>query len=129
MLPGVHLLLLLLLLLPGVHVIPVVHQLWVLLRIPVVLLILRVFPLHGWLPLLLLLLWVHLLGVVPLPVARALLPITHPLPMTVVTATVKTGITLIHLYAVAWMVALGALGRLLVVVLPRVLGELLEKVI
>jgi len=62
LLPGVHLLLLSLL--PRVHLIPVVH------------LILRVFLLLGGLPLHLL--GVHHLGVVPLPVARELLPITHP---------------------------------------------------
>ena len=64
---------------------------------------------------------------VPLPVARELLPITHPLPMTVVTATVTTAITLVHLYAVACMLALGALAGLVVVVLRGVLGELLDK--
>jgi len=85
-----------------------------------------VFLLPGALPLLLLL-GVHLLGVVPHPVARELLPITHPLPMTVVTATVTTGITLVHLYAVPCMVALGALAGLVVVVLRGVLGELLDK--
>ena len=90
------LLLLLLLLLPEV------------LLVPVVLLVLQVFLLPGALPLLLLL-GVHLLGVVPLPIARELLPITHPLPMTIATVTVTTAITLVHLYAVTCMVALGAL--------------------
>jgi len=47
--------------------------------------------------------------------------------MTVVTATVTTAITLVHLYAVTCMVALGALARLVVVVLRGVLGELLAK--
>jgi len=47
--------------------------------------------------------------------------------MTVVTATVTTEITLFHLYAVAFMVALGALVGLGVVVLQGVLGELLDK--
>jgi len=123
LLPGVHLLLLLPLLL-GVHLLlpllPVVHL------VPVVLLVQPVFLLPGALPLLLLL-GVHLLSVVPLPVTRELLPITHPLPMTVVTATVRTAITLVHLYAVACIVALGALARLVVGVLLGVLGELLDK--
>jgi len=99
----VHLLLLLLLLL-GVH------------------LVLQVFLLPGTLPLLLLL-GVHLHGVVPLPVASELLPITHPLPMTVVTATVTTAITLIHLYAVTCMVVLGLLAGLVVVVLRGCWGS------
>jgi len=89
-----------------------------------VLLVLRVFLLPGAL---LLLLWVHLLGVVPLPVPIELLPITHTLPMTVVTATVTTAITVVHLYAVACMAALGALAGLVVVVLRGVLGEWLDK--
>jgi len=110
---GVHLLLLLRLI-PGVHL------------VPVVLLVLRVFLLPGVLPVLLIL-GVHLLDLVPLPLARELLPITHPLPMMVVTATVTTATILIHLYAVACMVALGALAGLLVVVLREVLGELLDK--
>ena len=94
--------------------------------VPVVLLVLWVFLLLGALPLLLLL-GVHLLGVVPLPVARELLPITHPLPMAVVTATVTTAITLVHRYTVACMVALGALAGLVVVVLQGVLRELSDK--
>jgi len=98
----------------------------VVLVVPVVLLVLRVFLLPSALPLLLLL-GVHLLGVVPLPVARELLPITHPLPMTVVTATVTTAITLVHLYAIACMVARGVLAGLVVVVLRGVLGELLDQ--
>ena len=106
-----------------VLLIPVVLLVLVVLLVPVVLLVLRVFLLLGALPLLLGL-GVHLLGVVPLPVARELLPITHPLPMTVVTVT--TAITLVHLYAVACMVALGALAGLVVVVLRGVLGELLD---
>ena len=77
--------------------------------------------------LLLLLLGVHLLGVVPLPVASELFPITHSLQMMVVTVTVMTAIMLIHLYAVACMVALGALAGLVVVVLRGVLGGLLDK--
>ena len=108
------LLLLLLLLLPGVHLVLVVR------------LILQVFLLPGALPLFLLL-RVLLLGLVPLPVDRELLPITHPLPITVVTATVTTAITLVHLDAVASMVALAALAGLVVVVLRGVLGELLHK--
>jgi len=44
-----------------------------------------------------------------------------------VTTTVTTVIILVHLYAVACMVALGALARLVVVVLWGVLGELLDK--
>ena len=55
------------------------------------------------------------------------LPITHPLPRTVGTATVTTAITPVHLYAIPCMVALGALARLVVVVLRGVLGELLDK--
>ena len=47
--------------------------------------------------------------------------------MMVVTATVTTAITLVHLYAVACMVALGALAGLVVVVLRGVLGQLLDK--
>jgi len=65
--------------------------------------------------------------VVPLPVTREVLPITHSLPMTVVTATVMTAITLVHLYPVACMVALGALAGLVVVVQRGMLGELLDK--
>jgi len=120
----VHLLLFLLLLLPGVllllPLLPKVHLL------PVVLLVLQVFLLPGALPLLLLL-EVHLLSVVPLPVTRELLPIMHPLAMTIVTATVTTVIILVHLYAVACMVALGALAGLGVVALLGVLWELLGK--
>jgi len=52
---------------------------------------------------------------------------THPLPMTVVTATVTTAITLVDLYPMACMVALGALAELVVVVLEEVLGKLLDK--
>jgi len=47
--------------------------------------------------------------------------------MTVVTATVTTTIALVHLYTVACMLALGALAGLVVVVVRRVLGELLDK--
>ena len=64
---------------------------------------------------------------VPLPLARELLPITHPVPMTIVIVTVTTAITLVHMYAIACMVALGALSGLVVVVLRGVLGELLDK--
>jgi len=119
-LPGVHLLHLLLL---GVHIL--LPLLPVVLLVPVLLLVLCVFLLPGALPLLLL--GVHLLSVVPLPVARELLPITHRLRMTVVPATVTTAITLVHLYAVACMVTLGALAGLVVVVLRGVLEELLDK--
>jgi len=94
--------------------------------LPWVHLVLQVFLLLGALPLLFLL-GLHLLGVLPLPVARELLPITHPLPITVVTVTVTTVITLVPLYTVAGMVALGALAGLVVVVLRGVLGELLDK--
>jgi len=124
-LPGVLLLLLLLLLLPllpGVHLVPGVHV------IPVVLLVLLVFLLPGAL-LLLLLLGVHPPGVVSLRVTRELLPISDPLPHTVLTATVTTAIILIQLDAVACMVALGALAGLVVVVLQGVLGELLDNAI
>ena len=72
--------------------------------VPVVLLLLQVFLLLGDLPRLLV--GVHLLGVMTLPVARELLPSTHPLPMTVVTATLTTAIILVHLYAVTCMVPL-----------------------
>ena len=120
MLPVVHLLLLLL---PGVHLL--LPLLPMVLLVPVVLLVLRVFLLPGALPLLLL--GVHFLSVVPLPVARELLPITHPLPMMVVTATVTAAITLVHLYAIACIVALGAQAGLVLVVLRGVLGELLDK--
>ena len=68
-----------------------------------------------------------LLMMVPLPITRELLPITHPMPMTVVTATVTTVTMLVHLYPVAWMVALGVLAGQVVVVLQEVLGELLDK--
>ena len=47
--------------------------------------------------------------------------------MAVVKARVTTAITLIHLYAVTCQVAMGALARLVVVVLRVVLGELLDK--
>jgi len=105
---------------------PRLHHHHHLLLLPVVHLVLRVFLLPSALPRLLLL-GVHLLCVVPHPVARELLPITHPLPMMVVIATVTTVITLVHLYTVACMVALGALAELVVVVLRGVLGELLDK--
>ena len=124
--PGVHLLLfILLLLLSGVHLLhllllPRVHL------VLVVHLVVRVFLLLGGLPLPLLL-GVHLLGVVPLPVAGERLPITYPLPMTVVTAPVTTVTSLVHLYSIACMVALGALAGLVAVVLRPVLGELLDK--
>jgi len=108
----------------GVHL--VLSLLPLVLLVPVVLLFLQVFLLPGALPLLLLLV-VHLLGMVPLPITRELLPITHPLPMTVVTLTVTTVIALVHLYTVTCMVALGALAGLVVVVLRGVLGELLDK--
>jgi len=98
----------------GVHLVPVVH------------LVLRVFLPPGVLPLLLLL-GVHLLSLVPLLITRELLPITHPLPMTLMTARVMTAITLIHRYAIACMVALGVLAGLVLVVLQEVLGELLAK--
>ena len=111
LLPGAYLLLLLLI--PGVHL------------VPVVLLVLRVFLLPRSLPVLLIL-GVHLRDLVPLPFAMELLPITQPLPMLVVTARVTTATILNHLYAVACMVALGALARL-VVVLWQVLRELLDK--
>jgi len=110
--------------LPGVHL--VLSLLPLVLLVPVVLLVLQVFLLPGALPLLLPLV-VHLHGMVPLPIARELLRITPPLPMTVVTATVTTAITLVHLYTVTCMVALGALAGLVVVVLRGVLGELLDK--
>jgi len=119
-LPVVHLLLLLL---PGVHLL--LPLLLMVLLVPVVLLVLRVFLLPGALSLLLL--GVHLLSVVPLSVATELLPITHPLPMMVVTATVTAAITLVHLYAIACIVALGAQAGLVLVVLRGVLGELLDK--
>ena len=90
---------LLLPLLPVVLLVLVVLLVQVVLLVPVVLLVLQVFLLPGALPLLLLL-EVHLLSVVPLPVTRELLPIMHPLAMTIVTATVTTVITLVHLYAV-----------------------------
>ena len=125
LLPGVHLLLLLPLL-PVVLLVPVVLLIAVVLLVSVVLLVLRVFLVPGALPLLLLL-GVHLLGVMPLPIASELLAITHPVPMTVVTVPVTTAITIFHLYAVTCMVALGALAGLVVVVLWRVLGELLDK--
>jgi len=121
-----------------VHVVPVVHLvlwgfllsvvhlvLWVFL-LSVVHLVLWVFLLPGALSLLPLL-GVHLLGVVALPVARELLPITHPRPMRVVTATETTAITLVYLYAVACMVAVTLLAGLVVVVLRGVQGELLDK--
>jgi len=128
LLPGVHHLLLPLV--PGVHhlllpLVPGVHHL-LLPLVPGVHHILRVFLLPGALPLLLFL-GVHLLSVVPLPVASELFPITHPLQMRVVTATVTAAIILVHLYAVACMVALGALAGLVVVVLRGVLGGLLDK--
>jgi len=93
--------------------------------VPVVLLVLPVFLMPGRLPLLLL--GVHLLGVVPLHVTTELLPITYPLPMTVVTTIVLIARMLVHLYAVACMVALGVLARLVVVVVRGVVGELLDK--
>ena len=43
------------------------------------------------------------------------------------TSTLTTAITVVHLYAVACMVALGALAGLVVVLLRGVLGELLDK--
>jgi len=45
----------------------------------------------------------------------------------VVTATVTAAITLVHLYAIACIVALGAQAGLVLVVLRGVLGELLDK--
>jgi len=89
-------------------------------------LVLRVFLLPGMVPPLLLL-GVHLLNVVTLPVTREPLSITDPVPITVVTATVTTVIIHLHLDAVAWMVALGALAGLVVVVLRRVLGVWLDN--
>jgi len=47
--------------------------------------------------------------------------------MTVVTATVTTAITLVHLYAVACMVPLRVLAGLVVLVIRGVLRELLDK--
>lgn len=103
-----------LLLLPGV------------LLIQVVVLILTVLLLLDALPLPLLL-RVHLPGVVPLPFARELFPITDPLPMMVVTVTVTIVTILVHLYTIPCVVALGALAGLVVVVLWGVLGQLLDK--
>ena len=102
MLPGAQVLLLLLL--PGVHL------------VPRVLLVLQVFLLAGALPLLLLL-RVYRLGVVPLSVARELLPLTDLRPITLVTASGTIVIILVHLSAIACMVALGALAGLVVMVL------------
>jgi len=45
----------------------------------------------------------------------------------VVRATVTAAITLVHLYAIACIVALGAQAGLVLVVLRGVLGELLDK--
>jgi len=69
----------------------------------------------------------HLRRMVPRPIATEVLAMIHPLPMTIVTATVKTATILVHLYALACMVALGVVATLVVVVLRGMQGKLFYK--